>query len=89
MQLRKLFGGQFLAVLFHKFIDIIVIPMQSLDLGQRRNLVDYRLHRYCLKPFKVIFDNALRPKLLTSRNEVSLGNFFPMYFRSSLSRQQC
>ncbi|GBN35082.1 hypothetical protein AVEN_60475-1 [Araneus ventricosus] len=40
------------------------------DLGQRHNLIDYRLHRYCLKPLKVTFDNALRPKLLPSRTKL-------------------
>ncbi|GBM81317.1 hypothetical protein AVEN_72556-1 [Araneus ventricosus] len=45
MQLHKLFGGQLLFVLFLKLINIIAIHLQSPDLGQRRNLVDYRLHR--------------------------------------------
>ncbi|GBM33813.1 hypothetical protein AVEN_76183-1 [Araneus ventricosus] len=44
MQLYMLFGGQSLVVLFHKLIDIIAIHLQSPDLGQRHNLVDYRLH---------------------------------------------
>ncbi|GBM38056.1 hypothetical protein AVEN_160316-1 [Araneus ventricosus] len=42
---NKLFGGQILAVLFHKLIDIIAIHLQSPDLGQRYNLFDCRLHR--------------------------------------------
>ncbi|GBN17742.1 hypothetical protein AVEN_38687-1 [Araneus ventricosus] len=39
-QLHKLFSGQLLVMLFHKFIDIISIQLQSLDLGQRYNFVD-------------------------------------------------
>ncbi|GBM49340.1 hypothetical protein AVEN_148669-1 [Araneus ventricosus] len=80
MQFHKFFGGQLLAVLFLKLIDIILIHLQSHDLGQRHNLVDYRPHRYCLKPLKVTLDNVLRTKLLPSRSESSLGDPFPLLF---------
>lgn len=69
--IHKLFGGQFLAVLFHKRIDIIFIHFKSHDLDQNTNL----LHRYRLKPL-----NVLQPKLLPSRSEGSLGNSFPRLF---------
>ncbi|GBM71271.1 hypothetical protein AVEN_117060-1 [Araneus ventricosus] len=78
MQLHKLLGGQFLNVLFHKVIDIFAFHLQSPDLGQRYNLAVYRLHRYFIKHLKV--DNALRPKLLRHRSEVSPGDPFPTYF---------
>ncbi|GBM27480.1 hypothetical protein AVEN_205267-1 [Araneus ventricosus] len=79
MQLLKLFDGHLLAVLYHKLIDIILIHLQSLR--QRLCLaVDYRHHRNCLKPLKVTFDNAFRPKLIPSRSEVSLGNPFSRSF---------
>ncbi|GBL83772.1 hypothetical protein AVEN_132665-1 [Araneus ventricosus] len=42
MQLHKLFGVQLLAVLFHKLIDIMAMHLQSPDLGQGHNLVDYK-----------------------------------------------
>ncbi|GBN92011.1 hypothetical protein AVEN_51286-1 [Araneus ventricosus] len=84
MQIYKLFGGQLLAVLFHKLIDIISIHihLQSPDVGQRYYLVDYRLHRVLTvsELLNVIFDNNLRPKLLPSRSEDSLGNPFPCIF---------
>ncbi|GBM20665.1 hypothetical protein AVEN_230247-1 [Araneus ventricosus] len=48
--------------------------------GQRYNLVDYRYHRYCLKPLKVTFDNTLRSKLLPCRSEGSLGDLLPRIF---------
>ncbi|GBM80770.1 Xylosyltransferase oxt [Araneus ventricosus] len=35
-------------------------------------------HRYCLKPLKVAFDNALRPKRLPGRREGSHSNTFPI-----------
>ncbi|GBN56897.1 hypothetical protein AVEN_46554-1 [Araneus ventricosus] len=79
MQLHELFGGQLLAVVVLKLIDII-FHFQSHDFDQRHNLVDCRLHRYCLKPLKVIFDNVLRSKLLPSRSESSLGDPFPCIF---------
>ncbi|GBO20136.1 hypothetical protein AVEN_48738-1 [Araneus ventricosus] len=63
-----------------RLIDIITIHLQSHDLGQRHNLVDSRLHRYCLKPLEVTFDNAFRPNLLPSRREGSLGDLFPPIF---------
>ncbi|GBO46406.1 hypothetical protein AVEN_115965-1 [Araneus ventricosus] len=80
MQLRKLFGGQFLVVLFHNLIDIIAIHLQSPYLGQRHNLIDYRLRRKCHKPLKVTFDKVLRPKLLPRRSEKSFGNPLPRIF---------
>ncbi|GBO15826.1 hypothetical protein AVEN_211407-1 [Araneus ventricosus] len=61
-------------------IDIITNHLQSHDLGQRHNLVDRRLYSYCLKSLEVTFDNAFRPKLLPSRSEGSLGDFFPPIF---------
>ncbi|GBO38379.1 hypothetical protein AVEN_114721-1 [Araneus ventricosus] len=45
MQLHELFGGQLLIVFFHKLIDIIAIHLQSPDLGQRHDLVNYRIRR--------------------------------------------
>ncbi|GBM35711.1 hypothetical protein AVEN_58397-1 [Araneus ventricosus] len=65
------FSGQLLAVLYHKLIDVILIRLLSIDLGQTNNHVDYRLHRYCLKALKVTFDNAVRLTLLPSRNKIS------------------
>ncbi|GBN12474.1 hypothetical protein AVEN_118302-1 [Araneus ventricosus] len=47
MQLRKTFGGQFLAVALLKINDII-FHLQSHDL-LKRHIVDCRLHRYFLK----------------------------------------
>ncbi|GBO41039.1 hypothetical protein AVEN_239978-1 [Araneus ventricosus] len=80
MQFRMFFSGQLLTVLYHKLIDIILIRLLSIDLGQTNNLVDYRLHRYCLKALKVAFDNAVRLTLLPSRSEGSLSNSFPRIF---------
>ncbi|GBM56426.1 hypothetical protein AVEN_56111-1 [Araneus ventricosus] len=77
MQFHKLFSGQLLAEVFLKLIDII---FHSHELGQRHNLVDCRLHKYCLKPLKVTFGNALRPMLLPSRSEGSLCGPFRSIF---------
>ncbi|GBM91217.1 hypothetical protein AVEN_211509-1 [Araneus ventricosus] len=43
-----------------QFIDIILIHLQSHNLGQRHDVVDCRLHRQCLKSLKVTFENALQ-----------------------------
>ncbi|GBM45991.1 hypothetical protein AVEN_82157-1, partial [Araneus ventricosus] len=59
---------QFLAGVFLKLINII-FHLQSLDLGQRHNPINCRLHRNCLKPLNVTFDNAHQPELLPSRRQ--------------------
>ncbi|GBM07582.1 hypothetical protein AVEN_230021-1 [Araneus ventricosus] len=66
--------------LFHKITDIILLLLQSHDLRQRHNLVDYKLHSYCLKPLKVTFDNVLRSKLLSRKSKVSFSNPFASIF---------
>ncbi|GBN07441.1 Dehydrogenase/reductase SDR family member 11 [Araneus ventricosus] len=81
VQLRKHFG-QLLAVLFHKLIDTISLRLQSPDLGQRRNLVGYRLLRYCLRFLNVAFENTLKPKILPCKSGTSLPLIpLPMHFR--------
>ncbi|GBN25391.1 hypothetical protein AVEN_186034-1 [Araneus ventricosus] len=51
-------GFRWSGVQFRKLIDNILIHPQFHGLGQRHNLVDNRLHRYCFKPSKAAFDNA-------------------------------
>ncbi|GBN28667.1 hypothetical protein AVEN_258215-1 [Araneus ventricosus] len=49
----------YLVLLFHKFIDIIAIHLESPDLGQRWNVIEYRLHMVCRilqhSPTKALF----------------------------------
>ncbi|GBN62496.1 hypothetical protein AVEN_161547-1 [Araneus ventricosus] len=54
------------------------------DSSQRLNFIDCRLHRYCLKPPKVTFNNALQSNLLQRRSEGSHGDpshVFSMIFK--------
>ncbi|GBO30587.1 hypothetical protein AVEN_267425-1 [Araneus ventricosus] len=81
MQLHELFGGQLLIVFFHKLIDIIAIHLQSPDLGQRHDLVNYRIRRVTVSDSLMPNSTALSdPKRLPRRNEDSLGNPFPCIF---------
>ncbi|GBL96902.1 hypothetical protein AVEN_182495-1 [Araneus ventricosus] len=66
--------------------SISLLPTSRLLIFARHNLVDYRLHRVLsllnegLRLLNVTFASALRPKLLPSRSESSLGNPFPCLF---------
>ncbi|GBO34228.1 hypothetical protein AVEN_104905-1, partial [Araneus ventricosus] len=55
-------------------------PLTSSPPQLLQNFVVCRLHRYCLKPYEVPFDNVLLSKFLRSRSEGSLGDLFPRIF---------
>ncbi|GBM60865.1 hypothetical protein AVEN_179015-1 [Araneus ventricosus] len=80
MQLHKLYGGQLLVVLFHKLVNIIAIHLQYLILAEDTISLTIGSTEYRLRVLNVTFNNTLRPKLLPSRSEGSLGNPFPCIF---------
>ncbi|GFU35665.1 hypothetical protein TNCV_2099541 [Trichonephila clavipes] len=63
ISIRKILG-----ILFHKFIDSIIINLQFCEL-ERHILVDYRLYRYGIKFLKIAFESTLHPKLLPSQTD--------------------
>ncbi|GBL88095.1 hypothetical protein AVEN_133742-1 [Araneus ventricosus] len=80
----RFFGSQLLVVAFLKLIDIS-FALQSHDLDQRHNLVDCRVHRYCLIPLKVTFDNFSSQSFFQVEVRVLLVT--PSYVFSIILRQ--